>query len=159
MYYVSADAFYNNGETSGTLSGTPFVDSSVPSCSGGASSSNPSKPTYAETTGGVAHTWTDYSDAGGGQGPEIGSNQTVQIACWVSGFTVADGNTYWYRIASGPWNDMYYVSADAFYNNGATSGSLRGTPFVDSAVRSADVCRSPRPVPMLRTRASKIIVH
>jgi len=25
-------------------------------------------------------------------------------------------------------------TADAFYNNGATSGSLRGTPFVDPAV-------------------------
>ena len=50
-----------------------------------APSSSPS-PTYAETTGSVAHTWTDYADAGGTQGPEIGSNQTVQIACWVSGF-------------------------------------------------------------------------
>ena len=27
------------------------------------------------------------------------------------------------------------VSADAFYNNGATSGSLIGTPFIDPAVR------------------------
>jgi hypothetical protein len=26
------------------------------------------------------------------------------------------------------------ISADAFYNNGATSGSLHGTPFVDPAV-------------------------
>jgi hypothetical protein len=52
----------------------------------------------------------------------------------VSGFQVSDGNTYWYEIASSPWNDVYYVSADTFYNNGATSGSLLGTPFVDPAV-------------------------
>jgi hypothetical protein len=50
------------------------------------------------------------------------------------GFRVADGNTWWYRIASGPWNGAFYVSADAFYNNGQTSGSLIGTPFVDPAV-------------------------
>jgi hypothetical protein len=133
-YYVSADAFYNNGETSGTLSGTPFVDPSVPACAGSSGGTGGSKPTYAETTGSVAHTWTDYSDAGGTAGPEIGSNQTVQIACWVAGFKVADGNTYWYEIASSPWNDAYYVSADAFYNNGEISGSLVGTPFVDPAV-------------------------
>jgi hypothetical protein len=133
-YYVSADAFYNNGSTSGTLSGTPFVDPAVPSCGGGGGSTAGSKPTYAETAGGVAHTWTNPANAGGTQGPSIGANQTVQIACWVAGFRVTDGNTYWYEIASSPWNDAYFVSADAFYNNGATSGSLIGTPFVDSGV-------------------------
>jgi hypothetical protein len=90
--------------------------------------------TYAETTGGVTHTWTDYSDAGGTEGPTISSNATVQIACKVTGFKVADGNTWWYRIASSPWNNAYYASADAFYNNGQTSGSLSGTPFVDTKV-------------------------
>jgi hypothetical protein len=82
----------------------------------------------------VTHTWTNYSDAGGTEGPSIPSNQTVQIACKVTGFKVADGNTWWYRIASGPWNGTYYASADAFYNDGATSGSLVGTPFVDPSV-------------------------
>ena len=52
----------------------------------------------------------------------------------VQGFAVADGDTWWYRIASSPWNGAYYASADAFYNNGRTSGSLHGTPFVDNAV-------------------------
>ena len=95
----------------------------------------PAAPTtYAETTGGVSHTWTNYTNAGGSEGPTIGSNATVQIACKVTGFRVADGNTWWYRIASSPWNNAYYVSADAFYNNGATSGSLHGTPFVDPVV-------------------------
>jgi surface antigen len=90
--------------------------------------------TFAETTGGVAHTWTNYTNAGGSQGPSIPANATVQIACRLSGFRVADGNTWWYRIAAGPWNGAFYVSADAFYNNGQTSGSLIGTPFVDPAV-------------------------
>jgi hypothetical protein len=91
-------------------------------------------PTFVETVGGVSHTWTDYLDAGGTEGPSVGSNQSVQISCKVTGFAVADGDTWWYRITSSPWSGAYYVSADAFYNNGTTSGSLLGTPFVDPAV-------------------------
>jgi surface antigen len=94
----------------------------------------PPSPTYAETTGGVTHTWTNYTNAGGTEGPSIPSNTTVQIACRLAGFRVADSNTWWYRIASSPWNGTFYASADAFYNNGQTSGSLLGTPFVDPAV-------------------------
>lgn len=90
--------------------------------------------TWSETAGGVAHTWANYTNAGGTQGPNIAGGQTVQIACKLTGFRVADGNTWWYRIAQSPWNNQYYVSADAFYNNGATPGSLVGTPFVDPAV-------------------------
>ena len=103
---------------------------------GGSSPPPPPPPpaTYAETSGGVVHTWTDYADAGGTQGPSIPSNDTVQIACKVTGFRVEDGNTWWYRVASSPWSDGYYASADAFYNDGQTSGSLKGTPFVDPAV-------------------------
>lgn len=96
--------------------------------------SPPSSSTRTETTGSVAATWTNYANAGGIQGPSIAKNQSVKIACKVTGFRVADGNTWWYQIASSPWNNSYYVSADAFYNNGATSGSLSGTPFVDTAV-------------------------
>lgn len=91
--------------------------------------------TWSETAGGLAHTWTNYQNAGGNQGPSVAQFQTIQIACRVQGFVVADGNPWWYRIAQTPWNNAYYVSADAFYNNGATSGPLKGTPFVDSAVR------------------------
>jgi surface antigen len=94
----------------------------------------PPPATYAETVGGVTHTWTNYTNAGGSQGPSIPSNDTVQIACKVTGFRVEDGDTWWYRVASSPWNSSYYASADAFYNNGQTSGSLKGTPFVDPAV-------------------------
>ena len=42
--------------------------------------------TLGETTGGVTNTWTDYSDAGGTQGPSIPSNDTVQVTCRVTGF-------------------------------------------------------------------------
>jgi hypothetical protein len=132
-YYASADAFYNNGQTSGSLVGTPFVDNNVPNC--GTSAPPPPPPTtYAETVGSVTHTWTDYSDAGGTQGPSIQNGQTVQVTCKVQGFQVADGDTWWYQIATSPWSNVYYASADAFYNNGQTSGSLVGTPFVDNNV-------------------------
>jgi hypothetical protein len=113
------------------------IESNHVSWSGGGGSAPPSPPpsTYAETTGGEAHTWTNYTNAGGYEGPVIPGNATVQIACAIEGFRVADGNTWWYQIAQSPWNSSYYVSADAFYNNGQTSGSLHGTPFVDPAVR------------------------
>lgn len=90
--------------------------------------------TWSETVGGVAHTWTSFAEAGGAEGPSVASGQTVQVACAVPGFRVADGDTWWYRIASAPWDGGFYVSADAFYNDGALSGSLHGTPFVDPAV-------------------------
>jgi hypothetical protein len=94
----------------------------------------PLPSTWGETTGGVTHTWTNWTNAGGTEGPTIGSNVTVQIACRLTGWTAPNGNNWWYRIAQAPWSGTYYASADAFYNNGATSGSLSGTPFVDPAV-------------------------
>jgi len=91
-------------------------------------------PTVRETTGGDTHTWTDYTNAGGEPGEVIASNTTVEVRCRVEGFEVESGNTWWYRIASAPWNDEFYASADAFYNNGETSGTLIGTPYVDETV-------------------------
>ena len=97
-------------------------------------SAPPPPSTRPETVGGPTNTWSNYSNAGGTHGPTIPAYTTVQIACKVTGFKVADGNTWWYRIASPGWDGNFYASADAFYNNGATSGSLHGTPFVDPAV-------------------------
>ena len=128
-YYVSADAFYNNGATSGSLIGTPFVDSAVPDCT---SSTTPHPA--GETTGGPAQTWANYSHAGAAEGPTIPAFTTVSVSCRVTGFRVADGDTWWYLVSSAPWNNVFYVSADPFYNNGETSGSLSGTPFVDPSV-------------------------
>ena len=102
-------------------------------------------PDIPETTGGVAHTWTDSANAGGTQGPSIASNQTVKISCRLVGFVVADGNNWWYRIKSAPWSDKFYVSADAFYNNGSTAGALHATPFFDVAVpRCGHLTTAPR---------------
>ncbi|MGK2937091.1 MAG: hypothetical protein ACSLFR_04700, partial [Solirubrobacteraceae bacterium] len=84
--------------------------------------------------GGYANTWSDYRSAGGRQGPGISSGATIHMACRLEGFRVSNGNTWWYRIAQAPWNHEFYVTADAFYNNGQTSGSLIGTPFVDTAI-------------------------
>jgi hypothetical protein len=117
----------------GIGSGPPPTDPSGPTAP---PTTPPATVTYAETAGSVAHTWTNHTNAGGTEGPSIAAYQTVQIACKLTGFKVADGNTWWYRIAQSPWNSAYYVSADAFYNNGATSGPLTGTPFVDTNVPS-----------------------
>jgi hypothetical protein len=103
-----------------------------PEPSPGGPSSTP--VSWTETTGGETHTWTNYNNAGGNPGSTIAGGASVQVSCKVQGFAVADRNPWWYRITSSPWNDQYYASADAFYNNGRTSGSLVGTPWVDSAV-------------------------
>lgn len=91
--------------------------------------------TYPETTGGVAHTWSNYTIGGGQQGPLIGAYATVQVSCRIAGLPVKpDGNPWWYRVASAPWNENFYVSADAFYNNGRVTGSLVHTPWFDNRV-------------------------
>jgi hypothetical protein len=56
------------------------------------------------------------------------------VVCKVHGYKVTDGDTWWYRLAKISGKGVYYASADAFYNNGRTTGSLHGTPFVDKAV-------------------------
>jgi hypothetical protein len=96
----------------------------------------PRQVTYPETAGGVSHTWTNYSTGGGEQGPLIGAHATVQVSCRVSGLRVRpDNNPWWYQVASAPWNGKFYVSADAFYNNGQVAGSLLNTPWFDKRVR------------------------
>lgn len=121
----------STGRTTGRVSFTIGAGQQPPATP---APTTPSGTTYAETTGGVANTWTNYTNAGGQAGPQIPRYATVQIACKIRGFAVANGNTWWYRIASPPWNGVYYVSADVFYNNGQTSGSLAGTPYVDPVV-------------------------
>lgn len=96
--------------------------------------SHPSIRGYPEIVGGEAHNWTDYRTAGGKEGPLIPAYRTVQIACKLRGYRVQDGNRWWYQIASSPWRGHFYVSADAFYNNGQSHGTLRDTPFVDPRI-------------------------
>ena len=106
----------------------------------GSSSSPPTDPapapTYEEGAGpSGATTFLDYSNESG-VGQRVGDYQQVQVTCRVQGLPVSpDGNPWYYRIASSPWSNAYYASADPFYNTpGMTSGSLKGTPFVDTSV-------------------------
>jgi hypothetical protein len=93
------------------------------------------KPHHTETTGSTVRTWTDYVTGGGTRGPDIAKQRTVQVACKLPGMRLpSNGNIWWYRISSPPWNQRYYASADAFYNNGRSTGPLKDTPFVDKLV-------------------------
>lgn len=100
--------------------------------------------TYSETVGIDTHTWTNYTNAGGTEGPLIPRYTTVQVSCRLTGFVVRDGNPWWYRLASPPWSNNFYSSADPFYNNGQTSGDLKGTPWVDEQV---PICGQEPPPP------------
>jgi hypothetical protein len=69
----------------------------VPACAVTAPAPSPPPPppapqTWLETAGSVAHTWTNYTNAGGTEGPSIANGQTVAIACRLTGFAVADGS-------------------------------------------------------------------
>jgi surface antigen len=90
--------------------------------------------TYPETAGSEVHTWMEYSDGGGAEGAPIRAGQTVRVSCKVEGLKVEDGDVWWYRLAESPWDGAYYASADPFYNDGAMSGTLVGTPSVDPRV-------------------------
>ena len=99
------------------------------------SGSGPSGPvsTWTETTGTPAHTWADPVQLTGA-GTPLGPRQSVQVLCRVKGYIVQDGDPWWYRLASRPWNGRYYATSDAFYNNGATSGSVDTGVVVDDQV-------------------------
>ena len=95
--------------------------------------------TYGEVTdpNGPTHTWSDPSCGCGSQGMSIPDGSTVQVSCRVQGLNPpsANGDPWWYRIASSPWNNGYYASADAFYNTGTnTSGPFDNGILVDPNV-------------------------
>lgn len=90
--------------------------------------------TYTETTGTPARTWSDYMIAGGEAGPPLGPRQSIQVSCRVRGYIVPDGDPWWYRIESPPWNGDFYATSDAFYNNGQTSGPVDNGVIVDEQV-------------------------
>jgi hypothetical protein len=95
----------------------------------------PSGPgsTWTETTGTPAHAWADPVQLTGA-GTPLGPRQSVQVLCRARGYVVQDGDPWWYRLASTPWNGRYYATSDAFYNNGATSGSVDTGVVVDEQV-------------------------
>jgi len=56
------------------------------------------------------------------------------VLCRIRGYVLQDGDPWWYRLVSEPWNGHYYATSDAFYNNGATSGSVDTGVVVDEQV-------------------------
>jgi hypothetical protein len=104
-------------------------------CFAALSGGGPSGPasTWTETTGTPAHTWADPVQLTGA-GTPLGPRQSVQVLCRVRGYVVQDGDPWWYRLASSPWNGRYYATSDAFYNDGATSGPVDDGVVVDEQV-------------------------
>ena len=68
--------------------------------------------TWTETTGTPAHTWADPVQLTGA-GTPLGPRQSVQVLCRVKGYVVQDGDPWWYRLASSPWNGRYYAGLDS----------------------------------------------
>jgi hypothetical protein len=105
---------------------------------GAGNSPDPSSPTAVgariEVTGGLAHTWSDYKTGEGEPGRRLAPEEEVEVSCRIRGFEVGDGNVWWYRIKPPPWNNRFYATADAFYNDGERSGPLKETPFFDPVV-------------------------
>jgi hypothetical protein len=91
-------------------------------------------PHYESTGGESARTWSNPATAGGTQGPSVPTYTTVQVTCRIEGYRVPDGDDWWYRVASSPWNNAYYLTADVTYNNGATTGSINDGVLVDATV-------------------------
>jgi len=116
---------------------SPSPVPSAPATPGGSTpapgpSAPPSPATIAEQQGhhGV-NTFTNYHNASG-MGPRIDPGSWVQVSCKVYDPTIVSVNPdgYWYRIASGPWNNAYYSPANTFMNGDPWSGPYsRNTDF------------------------------
>jgi hypothetical protein len=80
-------------------------------------------PPRAETIKpGYLKTLTSPTD--GTYGPDLPGNTTVNVSCRLTGPpATSDGNPCYYRIASSPWSNAYYATADGFYNNGQGPGA------------------------------------
>jgi len=109
-------------------------DDSPSRASSTATATAASGATRVEVPGGLAHAWTDYTTGQGKAGPSLRPSVDVRVSCRIRGLKVDDGNVWWYRLASAPWSNHFYATADAFYNNGHRSGPLRRTPFFDPKV-------------------------
>lgn len=98
----------------------------------------PSTTTYQEGAGpNGSPTFTDYTSAGGTQGPRIDANGTVEVSCRIEGWkspTAPSGDNWWYRVESNPWNDAFYAYADNFYNVWPPTGPINNGVLVDTKV-------------------------
>jgi hypothetical protein len=100
----------------------------------GATHSQSAAATHIETTYTQSKTFADYVNARGPFGADLTANQHVQVACRVQGFAVVDGDTWWYRLASAPWNGHYYASSVVFYITSSTAGNPINGIVVDLQV-------------------------
>lgn len=100
----------------------------------GAVSSAPSR-TWIETPFTESKTFADFVNAGYPLGAILHPGQAVQVSCRVRGFVVEDGDPWWYRLASPPWDGHYYATSDVFYNTRDTSGNPINGIVVDTRVR------------------------
>lgn len=102
------------------------------------------KRTWTETAFTRSKTFADYINAGYPLGAPLNPQQAVKVSCRIRGFIVQDGDPWWYRLASPPWNDRYYATSDVFYNTPNTSGNPINGVVVDKRVR---VCLPPSEMP------------
>jgi hypothetical protein len=91
-------------------------------------------PTWTETAFSQSKTFADYVNAGYPLGAPLSPGQPVKVSCRVRGFVVQDGDPWWYRLASPPWNGHYYATSDVFYNTPNTSGNPINGVVVDKRV-------------------------
>jgi hypothetical protein len=92
--------------------------------------------TEQETPNQPVNTFTNYHNASG-VGPAIAAGQWVEVSCRVYDPTIASVNPdgYWYRIASSPWNNAYYSTANTFMN-----GDPYGGPYTHNTDFSVPLC-------------------
>ena len=99
------------------------------------SSPPPAARVWPEQQGSLgANSFTNPYNASG-MGPRVAAYQWVDIACKVYAPQIVSANPdgYWYRIASAPWSNAYYVVANTFWN-GDVPGQRPYTHNTDWAV-------------------------
>lgn len=108
--------------------------------SGSSGGGAPPRPPLAwseqETPKHPVNTFTNYHNASG-MGPPIAAGEWVQVSCKIYDPTIASVNPdgYWYRIASAPWDDVYYSPANTFMN-----GDPYGGPYTHNTDFSVPNC-------------------
>jgi hypothetical protein len=89
----------------------------------------PPGPTRTERQGSLgADTFLDPANASS-KGPRVEAWAYVEVACKVHAPQIESANPdgYWYRLASAPWNGLYYAVANTFWNS-----DVPGQPPYDS---------------------------
>jgi hypothetical protein len=88
------------------------------------STSSNGKKIYLELQGTLgARTFNEPGE--GGEGDPVEPNAKVWVSCkkYAPVIQSVSPDGYWYRLASPPWNDHYYVAANTFLNGGTYHGA------------------------------------